>query len=136
VSFTNFENLEGVFGKDTFVFPTAWVLPGPSRAATAQYHDYSQYSNPVVVDLGDGLAPSIAAFSNIQNVVGGASNNDSLLGPDADSTWSITGTNSGEAENVHFSSFENLIGSRTLMTGSFLCRRQFGQRHRRWGRRF
>ena len=53
--------------------------------------------------------PSIA-FSNVSSIsASGASN--TLAGPAADATWTLTGQNSGEVAGLAFSGFQNLTGA-------------------------
>ncbi len=114
VTFSDFENLAGRLGDDTFVFANAMgvsgTIDGGGGSNTLDYHLYSTTS--VTVNLGSGGGqPGASSVSDIQNIIGGAGNNDSLSGPDADSTWNITGANSGDVAGVGFAGFENLTGA-------------------------
>ena len=60
---------------------------------------------------GAGLASAVGGgFTNIESFVGGSSGSDTLTGPNAPSTWHITGANAGLVNGIAFASFENLAG--------------------------
>jgi Ca2+-binding RTX toxin-like protein len=78
--------------------------------------DYRAFSAPVTVNLQRGTAPAIGGFSNITNVLGGKSGEDTLIGRDQTTTWNLTGFNAGHIAGTpfqsafYFSGFENLAG--------------------------
>lgn len=110
VNFTNIGILTGGPGADNFDFSGSGSLFGKiDGAGGANTLDYSGQSGPVTVDLSLDFASNIGSFANIENFVGSASSNDTLMGPDA--SWIINGANSGTVNGIPFSSFENLGGS-------------------------
>ena len=68
----------------------------------------------MTVNLATGAATGTAGFANIKSVVVGSSSSDTLVGPNATNTWSITGTNAGNVAGVTFSAVENLTGGTGL----------------------
>ncbi|MHC4632412.1 MAG: LEPR-XLL domain-containing protein [Planctomycetota bacterium] len=69
-------------------------------------------SSSLIVNSGSGsdiitveiLEPGFSLFIN------GQAGNDTLIGPDIDSTWNITGTDSGSVAGAIFADIENLTG--------------------------
>ncbi|MDB5357607.1 MAG: hypothetical protein JWN24_4060 [Phycisphaerales bacterium] len=110
-TFSSFENLTGGAGNDSFAFlPGGGVSGNIDGGGGTNTLDYSALSGPITVNLQTHAAPGIGGtFTNISNFVGSAGS-DSLIGPDATTTWAITGANSGSVAGNTFSSFENLIG--------------------------
>ena len=108
------ENLEGGIDDDTFLFADGMGVKGTIDGGGGTNRlDYSAYTsaNSVTVNLGSGGATGASGVTNIQSITGGAGSNDTLIGPDADSTWNITGANSGDVGGVNFAGFENLTGA-------------------------
>ena len=68
------------------------------------------YTTPVTVNLGAKTATGTGGASGFTNLIGGSGNN-TLVGPTGDSTWSLTGLNSGTVAGVTFTSFQNLTGA-------------------------
>ena len=67
----------------------------------------SSQSDTLTVDLADPAALGIAiSFIDIT-----AGDGDTLRGPSGNSTWNITGPDSGSVESVSFSGIENLTGA-------------------------
>jgi hypothetical protein len=112
VTFSGAANLLGGNGADTFVFADGAGVDGTiDGGGGTNALDYSAYSTSVVVNLQTGAATGVGAgFANIQNVAGGSAAN-TLTGPDAATTWSVTGADAGTLNNgVTFAAFGNLIG--------------------------
>lgn len=110
VTYSSFENLTGGSGADSFAFqPGGGVSGNIDGGGGTDTLDYSLLAGPVTVNLQTGTANNIGGtFGNVENFIGSASANDTLIGPDA--TWTITGPNSGTVNGFSFSSFENLTG--------------------------
>src|SRR5512145_2246331 len=66
----------------------------------------SEAGKTVKIGAGDGGS---IAVSNVEEIFGGTGA-DTLVGPDAAATWTVTGAGSGTAAGVSFSSIENLSG--------------------------
>ena len=78
--------------------------------------DYSAYTTAVKVGLADGTATGTGGFAEIQNVPGGGRRH--AAGPDADTTWAITGAGAGTVGAVAFAGFEKLVGARPTTPSS------------------
>ena len=61
---------------------------------------------------GTGVATGgvTVAFSNVGNLVG-ADSEDTLIGPQTNTTWNVTGLDFGNVDGVNFSGFQNLQGA-------------------------
>ena len=126
VTFSGFENLLGNVGDDAFVLEDAGVTGFLDGSAGDNRVDYSPYTAAVTVNLGPTSAGSTTgAAGGIRNMTSivGSSGVDTLLGPDLNATWEITGVDSGSidrvtftgngvtlARAVTFAGFENLTG--------------------------
>ena len=123
--FSSFENLTCGAGTNQFIFSPGGSISGKIDAGGGTIAlDYSALVGPITVNLATGTAPGVGGiFSNVTSLVGSKSNADVLIGPDADSVWTLTGPNAGNVAGVTFSSFENLTGGKgadrfVLQTGS------------------
>ena len=111
VAFSGVEAVQGASDDDTFAFDDGADFAGSiDGGAGANSLDYSAYTSAVAVDLASGTATGVAGFSGIASVTGGAAA-DTLAGPAADATWTVSGANSGDVNGIAFSSFENLQGA-------------------------
>jgi hypothetical protein len=120
-SFGGFENLVGGSGNDTFKFVGAGSVSGTVNGGggTGNKLDYTGLGGPVAVNLQTGSASLLrggaaGGFSSIQTVAGSKSAANTLVGPDATTTWTISNANAGKAGKVGFSRFENLQGGAGL----------------------
>jgi hypothetical protein len=105
-TFTEIENLIGGLGRDDFVFSDGAGVSGSiDGAGGTNTLDFSAYTAGVTVRLGTG--PGRA--TNIHGVTGSASV-DTLIGPDTDSIWNLTGTYAGVVGAAAFTGIENLVG--------------------------
>jgi hypothetical protein len=128
VTFSGFENLAGGFGADVFAFDggsvatasggwgsadtligpdadTTWEVTGPYAGSVAGVA-FSGFEN---LAGGSGADVFALAGGRVHSVEGGAGD-DTLVGPAADSTWSITGSGAGEVAGVAFAGVESLEG--------------------------
>lgn len=113
VTFSGIGNLRGGTGADSFAFSSGGFLTGSvSGAAGNNTLDYSAISGPITLNLQTGTSTAIGqTFSLIQNLIGGSGSGDTLIGPNVNSTWTITGANSGNVNGTfNFSAVENLTG--------------------------
>ena len=112
VQFTHLTSLTGNTKADTFVFASgasvAGTITGGTGTNTLNYAAY-QSSSPVTMNLALNTATGTGGISGITSVVGGQGS-DTLVGPAAGSTWSLSGANAGNVAGVTFTSFENLVG--------------------------
>ncbi len=114
-------NLDGGPGNDAFVFEDGATLGNTIKGGSgADTLDFTQYTLGRVVTLTgvgsiDGFAGTstgtLAAFDNVNNIIGSGTNNDMLVGANTASIWTLDGSNSYTSGNdLDFSGFENLIG--------------------------
>jgi len=108
-------NLEGGgirSSTDNFIFTAGDTLNGTinGEAGTSTL-TYSAYTSAVTVNLGTAMATGTLAISNIAGLVGTTHANTTLVGPNAATTWTIDGPNSGSlSSGFTFSSVQNLSG--------------------------
>ncbi|RLB70480.1 MAG: hypothetical protein DRH04_03515, partial [Deltaproteobacteria bacterium] len=105
-------NLSGREGNDTFAFNGTGVLTGDLDGGIGTNNfDYSNYGVAMILDLQNGTITGLLGnFSNIQSLKGSA-NSDALKGTNANDTFNITDTNSGNINSAFtFTDIENLDG--------------------------
>ncbi|MEO1395511.1 MAG: CHAT domain-containing protein [Cyanobacteria bacterium J06634_5] len=123
--FENFQSLEGGEGNDTFSFINNGQLTGRiignGGDNTLDYTNST--STPITIDLNNQSATGVADFRDIGIFVGSSHNADSIRGSNADDTFSITGSGSGNINrDFSFSSIERLdgrTGNDTLDYGAY-----------------
>jgi hypothetical protein len=129
VSFTGMRDLLGGTGENVFVFYPGGSVPGTINGGGGGELVYKPLTGPVVVNLQTQAASDInggavGGFSNIREFVSSASSSDTLLGPEANTTWEISGTNSGavvtSTSRFAFFGFENLVGGLDVDVFSFI----------------
>ncbi|MEM9088040.1 MAG: CHAT domain-containing protein [Cyanobacteria bacterium P01_F01_bin.53] len=110
--FNNFTNLTGSSQNDRFNFINSGNLSGTIEGAGGQDAlDYSNFTGPISIDLATNSASGINSFNSLENFTGSTSNNDALLGSNADETFELTSTNSGNiAGTLTFNDIEVLDG--------------------------
>ncbi len=120
-AFTGVENLTGGAAGDTFTFTAALdgtadggagddtfaINDGGSAGAIDGGADndevtYAGSTGPVVAGLG--------TFANVETLTGSGNAGDVLQGDGAGNTFVVSGANSGTADGINFSGFENLNG--------------------------
>ncbi|WP_020472909.1 DUF4394 domain-containing protein [Zavarzinella formosa] len=124
LDFCGIENLTGGAGADTFNLANhAGVCGAITGGAGVNTLNYSDFTHSVVVSLQDKFATNIGCFSGINAFVGsgdganfdstgGGLCEDTLIGPDAATAWSITGVDTGKAGTTSFKGFGNLVGGK------------------------
>ncbi|HTT07207.1 MAG TPA: hypothetical protein VMH34_00210, partial [Gammaproteobacteria bacterium] len=124
IIFTNWGNLTGTTGNDTFAFGPSGDLSGKiDGAAGTDSLDYSGYGSAVTVTLTNngttdgyqGTATAITGgFDNIDDLVGSGNAGDKLIGAGGAETFTLTGTDAGNVFNgtntLTFSQIANLDG--------------------------
>ena len=120
--FTGIDDLVGTTTVDNFEFFTGGSIAGTIYGGGGSLGNILSYVNetgPVTVNMQTGAAPQIAGgalggFSDITTVDGSTSSNNTLIGPDANTTWTINAANGGSAVAgslaFEFSQFQNLVG--------------------------
>ena len=109
--FTGVENLRGGSGNDRFLLEGNAAISGTiDGGGGANTLDYSYHEPGVSVDVAAGGATGAAGFSAITDFVGSLGE-DTLHGPAADSTWYVSGENSGHVGAFTFAGIENLAGA-------------------------
>jgi hypothetical protein len=120
VSFSAMHDLVGPAGKDVFVLPAGGSIAGTiTGSGGGDELEYAPQAGPVTVNLQTHAAPQVhgdapGGFSGIGVFLGSASGADTLIGPDLDTSWALSGTNAGSGTTsvgrFSFSGFENLVG--------------------------
>ncbi|MFM7151724.1 MAG: hypothetical protein ACKO23_18000, partial [Gemmataceae bacterium] len=112
LTFREVESLRGGTANDRFLFlPAGRMTEEIDGGSGLNTLDYSRFDRAIVVHLGTATAPGIGgSFSGIQ-AIKGTNQADTLVGPDQDATWTITGVNRGIFDGqIAFDSIENLNG--------------------------
>jgi hypothetical protein len=131
VSFTGMRHLLGGTGENVFLIYPGGSVPGTINGGHGGEVVYKPLTGPVVVNLQTQAASDInggaaGGFSNIGEFVSSASSTDTLLGPEANTTWEISGTNSGavvtSTTRFAFFGFENLVGGLGVDNFKFLAK--------------
>src|SRR5262249_45755069 len=101
LTFTGVENLIGGTGTDTFSLsqPPAGIIDG---GAGTDILDFRAAGTAVTVNLQN--------TPNFETIYGSNLTTDTLIGPSADTTWTILGKDSGNAGAVAFFGVERLVG--------------------------
>jgi uncharacterized repeat protein (TIGR01451 family) len=126
-SFQAFANLTGGTGNDGFQFADGASLSGTlNGGGGSNTADYSAYSSALTVNLttAQTRVTSTAAIVtgglvNLQTYTGSSGGSDTLAGPNATTTWAISGSNAGTAGSTNFSGFGNLLGGTKADTFRF-----------------
>jgi hypothetical protein len=127
VKFSNFQNLIGGTGNDTFNFATstaglAGTLDGGGGTDKLSYAKLGS-SYLVTVALTSNTAGSATAisggFSNIGSVAGSTDTANTLTGPNSTNAWTISGSNAGKVNSLSFTGMANLAGGTGVDTFTF-----------------
>lgn len=124
VTFSSFEGLQGGTNADAFVFAagafTVVAIDGAGGSDTINWSNYGTTRDVSITALdangADGLEAGsvIGGFANVETLIGKTGAPGQLTGPNAASTWSVTGANSGTLASgggsVAFSEFKTLTG--------------------------
>jgi hypothetical protein len=117
ITFSAMQNLVGGSLNDTFKFTGAsGAVSGTVSGGSAGTDklDYSALAGPITVNLQTASASRIngggaGGFSNIDSLAG-STGSDTLIGPNADTSWTISSNNGGKAGTFAFTGIENLVG--------------------------
>lgn len=104
-SFSGIELLIGGNAADDLTFSDGSTFAGAiDGGAGVDTVDMSAESGTININL------STPTYSNIENFIGNGSDS-SLLGPDINTTWLVTGVDSGTVNAINFSGFNNITGN-------------------------
>jgi hypothetical protein len=128
--FTGMHDLVGTGAFNDFEFLAGGSIAGTIAGAGGQGNTlgYGNESGPVTVDVQTGAAPQInggaaGGFRGITNFQGSTAPANKLIGPDANTTWTISNANSGAwitgGRNFEFGRFPNLVGGSGLDVFAF-----------------
>ena len=113
-TFEGMENLKGGNAPDNFQFQAGGSIPGNvDGGGGGNTLNYSADGGvEAIVDLQAGTASLVGGgFANIQRLVGTGNGADTLVAPDAPTTWDVTGADAGDVNGVFsFSGVANLQG--------------------------
>jgi len=131
VDFLGIENLTGGADADTYIFEAGGSLYGTIDGGDgADSLEGADTNNTWEITALDAGALNEQIYENIENLIGGdaqdifvlgdgagvtgtidgGAGSDTLVGPDSDTTWNITGGDAGSVADVEFTSVENLTG--------------------------
>jgi hypothetical protein len=127
LDFTGFPNLTGGSGADAFAFFDVGAMLGSvdgniTGGGGTDTLDYSALAVAVSTDLATGKSSRIGGvFSGIENFLGSRFTTDCNMfgGPNADSTWVLSGANSGTVGGVAFADYQSLTGGTGADTFKF-----------------
>jgi hypothetical protein len=110
VTFTGIANLTSGSGNDTFALATGGSIGKIDGGAGSNTLDYSGFSGGMGVNLQTHSASYVNSFSNVQNFIGSAAPNNTLVGTSSANTWNLTGADAGTVNGATFSAFQYLVG--------------------------
>jgi len=125
IAFSSFENLTGGTLADDFQFSDGSFVTGKvDGGAGSNEIDFSAYSTPVTFNLQYDLFSGInsGTFARVQNIVGSATADTSLVGPNATTIWNIAnpgGINTVTVSGIAFTNIDDLTGGTGNDTFSF-----------------
>ena len=111
VAFSNYSRIFGGPGNDLFKLSAGASLAGAvDGGGGTNSIDESAYTTPVALNLATRALTGMGTpYANIQAITPGSGAN-SLTGPSAASTFTITGSNTGTVAGFNFNKFGTLIG--------------------------
>jgi hypothetical protein len=121
LTFSGMDDLVGSNNFNDFKFFQGGSIDGSiaGSGGPGNILSYANETGPVTVNLQTGAASQIAGgapggFRGITEVDGSTSANDTLIGPDANTTWTVSAANGGSGVAGSFaflfSGFQNLVG--------------------------
>jgi PKD domain len=125
-TYSDFQYIFGGAGDNQFIMLFGGGISGSIEGgAGTNTLDYSEYPSSVFINLQTDTAPSLANFSNIQNLIGGPGENNEIFGPDTSTQWILAGHNSVFTGGLSFRGFQILDGgsggnSVTIVPGAAL----------------
>ena len=110
VIFDSMENLIGNSQLDTFAFQGAGSISGQINGGLGEdVLDYSGAPAAVVVNLFSNSTSTIGSFTSISMLIGSAAN-DTLVGVNNASTWTITSPSTFTVNSLRVGNVESLVG--------------------------
>jgi hypothetical protein len=121
ITFSGIANLTGGTGTDIFKFTPAGSVAGKiDGAGGSNTLDYSLFGGPTGVNLQTSTATGTGGFLHFGSLAGAGTLADTLIGPKASSTWTLTGAGAGTVGSFHFSAIANLTGGPGADTFKFM----------------
>ncbi|MBI5345562.1 MAG: filamentous hemagglutinin N-terminal domain-containing protein [Chlamydiae bacterium] len=117
ISFSNISNITGSNTNDTFVFSKNGCITGnlDGGSGLTKKLDLSSMTSVTNIDFSANTASKIRGFfSNINYVIGSATNQGTLKSDDLSTSWKVTNVNSGEFTNnktIQFFNFSDIVGT-------------------------
>jgi len=113
VIFAGLEKLTGGTGTDTFTIAAGAAVTGQVDGATGTNTlDYSSYASAIEFDLAEQTATATGGYANIAILTGSSASTDVIVGPIADTTWTVNAANGGTVASVlTFTDIEQLSGN-------------------------
>lgn len=110
------ENIQGGTDNDSFAVIPGGFQSGKVAGGTGSNRiDYSALTSGVSTNLQFSSSTGIGGnFFQIGTIIGSSAGTDTLTGPNADTNWTISGSNSGSVKSpaflMNFAGYENLQG--------------------------
>jgi hypothetical protein len=128
LNFTGMRDLVGGDSRDAFQFNATGSIAGTVNGGASD-NELTYVAGPVTVNLQTRAAPQIrggaaGGFSNLPVLSGSGSPGDILIGPDADTIWTVSDNNSGfgstSTSRFTYTRFANLVGGAALDSFRFV----------------
>ena len=112
LAYQEIESLTGGSATDIFEISPSGSISSVLNAGsgTADRLDFSNWSSLLVLNLQTRSLPGGGTFTGVEQVVGSLSSGDLLIGPNATTSWSISGVDLGTSGAIQFSGFESVQG--------------------------
>ena len=109
ITFSGMTNLTGGSGADTFTLANGAGVSGKIDGGVGT-DTLNTSTTSVTVNLFTASATGAASIANFESFSGSTNTSDTLIGPNAANTWTVSTANSGKLNATMFAGFENLTG--------------------------
>ncbi len=113
VTLSSFENLTGNIQADVFNFlPGGYVTGKVDGRAGYDSLTFNSYTTAVSLNVAQATFSGAGSgfFASVESLVGSATADTTLVGPNINTTWTINNTNSGKVGAIAFTQVRNLTG--------------------------